>query len=207
MSIITDALKKAEQERDLKAKHAAKMAKVAFIEPERAQSVEVLLEQSHMVETQIEQSIRPAGMSQPDTFKGPWFSSPQFREVSIISTVVGVIISCLVILLALPHWPGMGKDSSIIWRPFRVVGLFQVPPMYQQNIFLERLQHSGSENGVKLPFILTGISAQGNKSYAIVNGVVVQKGDLIDGATVKEILDRGVVLETRAGEIKLKIQP
>ena len=59
--------------------------------------------------------------------------------------------------------------------------------------------------GVNLPFTLTGISVQGSDRYAIINGEIVQEGNSIDGAHVKEILDREVVLETRAGEIKLKI--
>ena len=46
----------------------------------------------------------------------------------------------------------------------------------------------------------------GSDRYALVNGQIVQAGDSIDGAHVKEILDREVVLETRAGEIRLKIQ-
>ncbi len=207
MSIITDALKKAEQERELKATRASKITRVALAEPESVKPVDVLLEQSHLVEAHIEQNMNAIGINAGDIFrKGAWLSSPRSREVLIISAIVGIVTSCLVILLVLPHWPRVAKDFSIVWRPFKAVSLFQVPPMYhQQNIFSER-SHSAGENGVKLPFSLTGISVQGDKSYAIINGEIVQKGDSIDGAQVKEILERDVVLETRAGEIKLKIQ-
>ena len=58
---------------------------------------------------------------------------------------------------------------------------------------------------MKLPFTLSGISAWGPDRYAIVNGAIVQEGDSVGGALVKQILGREVILETRNGEVKLKI--
>ena len=46
----------------------------------------------------------------------------------------------------------------------------------------------------------------GNNHFAIINGTIVQKGDSIDGAHVKEVLENEAVLETRAGEFRLKIE-
>lgn len=54
-------------------------------------------------------------------------------------------------------------------------------------------------------YVLSGISVTGGDHYAVVNGSIVQKGDSIDGAYVKDVLDREVVLETRTAEIKLKL--
>lgn len=206
MSIITDALKKAEQERELRAKRVTEETKIDLPEVEEVKAVEVLLEQSHLVETHIEQSIHPTRFEGTTSLpKSDWFFSPRFREVIVTSLIVVVVISCLSVLVLLPSWSGFGSNVSIAWHSFWNASLFQVPPMYENTLSMKPRNFNGS--GINLPFSLSGISRQGNSRYAIVNGVIVQKGDSIDGARVKEILEREVVLETRAGEIKIKLQP
>ena len=198
MSIITDALKKAEQERELRAKRVQEDAKVAVLEP-----VDIFLEQSDMVETSIEQNVKQTEPAETTASNHlDWFSSMQFREILTLS---GIATLFLFVLLLLSYWAGTSANFSISWRPFQSGNLFQFNPVYQHRVSSMRLRGSIG-GGVKLPFNLTGISVQGDTRYAIVNGVIVQKGDAVDGAHVTEILEREVVLETRAGEIKLKIQ-
>ncbi len=206
MSIITDALKKAEQERELKAKRTAEDTKTVLSnETVEVKPVEVLLEQSHIVETHIEQSVHPTGFEGTTSFHKPgWFSSPRFRETAMIFLIVGIVVPCLSVLVLLPSWPGLDGNASIVWHSFWNANLFQIPRMYQQNVLSAKPQNFNG-SGVNLPFSLSGISFQGENRYAIVNGVIVQKGDLIDGGRVKEILGREVTLDTKAGEIKLKL--
>ncbi len=193
MSIITDALKKAEQEREQKTKRTVGKTETVVPAIEEAKPVDVLLEQSHVVEDHIEKRIH-ISKEIPS----------RFREVAIVSLIIGIVILSLSALFLLPSWPGRGSNLSIISHPFWNAGFFQVPKIYQQNT-LPAKSRSFDGNVLDFPFSLSGISFQGENRYAIVNGVIVQKGDLIDGAHVKEILGREVVLDTRAGEIKLKL--
>jgi hypothetical protein len=56
-----------------------------------------------------------------------------------------------------------------------------------------------------MPYLLSGISVSEDDRYAVVNGQIVTEGDLVDGAYVKQILERDVVLDTKTSEIKLKL--
>ena len=201
MSIITDALKKAEQERELRSKRAVEVLTEV---PEESKPVEMLLGQSEVVETEIEEN---AGLTAEAAEQNAIYRAEQAfpQQIRGILLIAGSVFVCFLALVLLTWSGGGGAGFSAIWRPFRNASAFQVPPMYQQNILSVRA-HNFSVSGVKLPFNLSGISSQGDARYAIINDVIVQKGDSIDGATVKEILGREVVLETRAGEIKLKIQ-
>ena len=196
MSIITDALRKAEQERELKAKQGPGETETVSSETEQVKPMDMFLEQSQAVEAHIEKSIRSSAIEKA--------TPSQFREAAMVSLIAGVVALCLVALVLLPVWPGFGNHFSTVQNPFWNTSLFQVPPMYQQNILAVKPQGFNG-GGVHFPFSLSGISFQGENRYAIVNGVIVQKDDSIDGARVKEILKREVTLDTKAGELKLKL--
>lgn len=54
------------------------------------------------------------------------------------------------------------------------------------------------------PFVISGIFMDGEKGTAIINDRVVEIGDQVDGATVKDITLNTVVLETEDKTITLK---
>lgn len=195
MSIITDALKKAEQEHELKAKSTSQEAAVALVEDAEASRETAVLDRPEIHETYVE-NIIPTGPDKAASNRSVWFLELQFREVLILS---GVVFLVVFVLFLLPKWPTIGGNFSLLWRPAQGGSVFQVGPI------IKPVPRGMDGRTISLPFQLSGVSASGNNRYAIVNGTIVQKGDSIDGAFVKEILDQEVILETRAGEIKLKI--
>lgn len=203
MSIITEALKKAEHERELKAKQGFQEIGSDGVADE-IKPVEVFLEQSAVVEAEIENSLSESVMSQEPLPQTVMLSTSQVRDLSILA---GVGAICIVALLLLPRWPILGKNFSILWNPFQTTSKWQAGsgPSISRMISSSLGSSSVSSAGPILPFHLSGISIQGNDRVALVNGIIVQKDDWVDGAHVKEILDREVVLETKTGEIKLKI--
>ena len=54
-------------------------------------------------------------------------------------------------------------------------------------------------------FYLTGILWDRDRSYALINNQVVESGDALGGATVREISERNVILETDKGLIVLDL--
>lgn len=54
------------------------------------------------------------------------------------------------------------------------------------------------------PFVISGIFMDGEKGTAIINNRVVEVGDQVDGATVKDITLNTVVMETEDKTITLK---
>lgn len=204
MSIITDALKKAERERELREKQAAEELSVSSpsqaYEPPSLQTESLNLAESKSIPSVQENQ----GLSFRAFRSSIWWS----KEIFLVG---GAILFFLFILFALPHWPQVGSDLSIIWRPLRNQSAFRIGslgPVVPQGSPPPVPSAPASFEGAvatKFPFVLSGISISGDDRYAVVNGAIVQKGDSIDGAHVKEILDREVVLETRSGEIRLRI--
>ncbi|MBI4395388.1 MAG: hypothetical protein HY583_04220 [Candidatus Omnitrophica bacterium] len=202
MSIITDALRRAERERELKAKRASQESVALIDEPLVVpQTQDLGLSEVPKIEPEVHQieperiipNVPVRAVSNPPV----WFLELQFREVLILS---GVGVLTFFVLFLLPRWPTLGNNLSLVWRPAQSGNVFQVGAIRKASPF-----HVDSGGGaVSLPFQLSGVSVSGESRYAIVNGTIVEKGDYIDGAFVKEILDQEVVLETRAGEIKLK---
>lgn len=195
MSIITDALKKAEQEHELKTKQASQEAAVALAEELRPSVEAVVLEKSEAQETYTEHTI-PVELTNSTSHQPIWFPELQFREVLILG---GVAILTFFVLFLLPKWPTLGSNFSLLWRPAQGGSVFQVGTVKKA------ASHGLDNRAISLPFQLSGISVAGDNRYALVNGTIVQKGDSIDGTFVKEILDQEVILETRTGEIKLKV--
>jgi len=112
-------------------------------------------------------------------------------------TIVLVFIS--VTLYILPKWP-TSDGIKLMWNP--LVGAFQ-----------NRSAQKGTQSETALdsqalavpPYSLTGISVWGQDRYAFVNGEIVTIGDTVDGAIISDILEREIVLNTKAGEFRLKI--
>ncbi|MBI4373154.1 MAG: hypothetical protein HY585_05475 [Candidatus Omnitrophica bacterium] len=193
MSIITDALKKAEKERELKARSASQQAAMALMEEVQPATREAaILEQPSLHEN----DAVDVSSNEPVRIvlnRSGWFLGLQFKEMLILSVVV---VAAFVVLTLLPTWPTIGSNFSLSWRPIQKGSLFQ---NYQVS---NTVSHGGGT--LDLPYDLSGISVSGDNRYALVNDTIVQKGDSIDGAFVKEISDQEVVLETRTGEIKLR---
>ena len=194
MSIITDALKKAERERELKEKEKRASEEVATILAEEEKTVETFLEQSVREEKETEEKTDFAGVREATSGVSHWFSLPEPRNAIFLA---GGVFLCVFLFFFLVRWPVLGKNALVIWDPFQIWNVFGKgapnPP-----------RHLG-QTSASFPYTLSGISSSGGERYAIVNGAIVQEGDSVDGAHVKQILDREVVLETRLGEIKLKI--
>lgn len=190
MSIITEALKRAERDRERDHKHSEETA-VAVISEELEQAKEMAQEAPLPVseeEPPVVTAPEPAAPQQaPQPGFFVWqFSREQARDILILS---GVIVICALVLVMLFQWPRPAPDASL--------GAPLTPSVSTT---------SRRTSGPALPFVLTGVSSTGTSRHGIVNGVVVQEGDTVDGAIVKSIGDHELTLETRAGEIKLKIQ-
>ena len=185
MSIITDALRKAENERELKAKRVSE---------KEASSATTLTEEEifpqfpkvvvpHKVEIEDQKTI-----SEIKKFFRNY--SPVWKRPVLFVTAIFFLFGLLILAL-LPKKTVLvvqaNKDSNI------------------QKQISSAISNTVQSN-LRLPYVLSGISKLGNSQYAIINGMIVQQGDSIDGAHVREILNGEVVLETRAGEIRLKIK-
>ena len=204
MSIITDALKKAEREREMKTKQTLDESAAVAVE-EESKPAETTQIQLTPVENERIGSLPPSVGGDKFSLNHFQVSDTRVRDVIIVA---GIVFGCLVALALLPRWPSIGRNLSVVWHSgdgasaFRMSpaggplgsGALRMPPAFSED-----------KSFVQFPFVLSGISALGGDRYAIVNDKIVQQGDSVDGAHVKDILDREVVLETRSGEIKLKI--
>ncbi len=181
MSIITDALKKAEQDRELKLQPQTEETPVPQTIPLPEQedlSAQILSESvlAQKLELKTEPQIPDLVTVVEDTPK---------RRYSLALSI-GVISLFVLAFLIFPKQstvvtPASGKNHS--------AALAQFPKI----------------PSIKLPYVLSGISKVDNNYYAIINGIIVQPGETIDGALVKEINDREATLETRSGKIILSI--
>jgi hypothetical protein len=64
-------------------------------------------------------------------------------------------------------------------------------------------EEAARENEAPPPLTLTGVFFSGEQGYALINNVIVKKGDKIAGATVVGITSEGVELKTSDSGIKL----
>lgn len=201
MSIITDALKKAEHERELKTKHTS--GEGVAILAEEARPTELFLDETYIGANRTEKNV-PAVETKETVFSGTArFSSWPAREIFILA---GAALSGLFILSLFVRWPEMVRNFSLLWLPSYKASVSETPSSSILGLHLSKAQPVNFlDNNTRLPFILSGISVSGADRYAIINGKVIQEGDSINGAYLKEILDREVILETKTGEIKLKI--
>ena len=204
MSIITDALKKAEREREMKTKQTLDESAAVAVE-EESKPAETTQIQLTPVENERIGNLPPSARGEKFGLDRFQFSDTRVRDVIIVA---GIVFGCLVALALLPRWPSIGRNLSVVWHSGDGASAFRMSPAGTPlGSGALRMQPAFSEDKsfVQLPFVLSGISALGKDRYAIVNDKIVQQGDSVDGAHVKDILDREVVLETRSGEIKLKI--
>jgi hypothetical protein len=189
VSIITEALKRAEEDKVIKEKEAAELA-LSGIALEAAKESEVVV-QEHIEER------RPA--PEPVAASG---TSRFLNRLGQPAVIGGLLLLAFLALWAIPQWPMNGGGLSLKWNPF---GGAQTVT----NASIERTETAtiaAPETAAPLPYVLTGITVVDGDRFALVNDQIVTVGDSVDGAFITEILDREVVLETRAGEIRLKIR-
>ncbi|MBI4358162.1 MAG: hypothetical protein HY584_02585 [Candidatus Omnitrophica bacterium] len=194
LSIITDALKKAERERELKGKEKHASGEAAAILAEEEKAVESFLEQAAREEKETEGKAAFVNAREAAPRASRWLFLSEAQSAALL---VAAVFLCAFLFFFLARWPIIGKNALVIWNPLQI---WNVPGKSAP-----KPSHPLGEPRTDFPFALSGISSTGGERYAIVNGAIVQEGDSIDGAHVIQILDREVVLETRSGEIKLKI--
>jgi len=186
MSIITDALKKAESERELKGKHlAAELAPIAAAEEKLVSSVtESILPDQIKIESE-----KPI----PEIQKFPINRRPIWENPVLI--IASIFVLFFLIFLVFSFIP---KKAILIVQSNKDGG--------DQKQIIRSVSRSIESSPIAMPYVLSGVSKLGSAQYAIINGMIVQKGESIDGAFVSEISERKVTLETKAGKIQLKIQ-
>ena len=167
MSIITDALRKAEDERELKAKlaSATETSQVAVTE-EKLLPSQTLSESIFSHQVMQEQLADTIEIENKLTWKHPF-----------LFLAVGFFVLSICIWMVLPK-PTVPRTIS----------------------------NAAQSKSAGLSYVLSGVSKLGSSRYAIINGMILQVGESIAGAQVKEILDNEVTLVTKAGEIKLIIK-
>ncbi len=190
MSIITDALRKAENERELKAKQASDDTAEVIAVTEEEEALVASANSAFPAKVPSFQNLKPeipiaVGVKELLNQNQPAWKYSTFLMVCAFFLV------CLFVFL-LSRKPVVILQSNM----GSVRGQANKPAVFN---FLKT-------QTVQLPYVLSGISSAGNNHYAIVNGMIVQQGDSIDGAHVKEILEQEIILETRAGEIKLNLK-
>ena len=242
MSIITDALRKAEEERELKTKRPVEtvLAQADFEQAEllkrfgytksgkevaalstgsiRVQKPSVNLFVSVLQKTLI--SISLVTVCFFVVYLGPrWLINPgSFSEdMSLIKNDTSSKINFLITSISERISSFSGPEVALMpsQEPEKKVSVLsapvseevqEAPPIPTVEIQpVPALSVPVVAQGPERSYVLSGISVMGNDRYAVINGSIVQKGDSIEGAYVKDILDREVVLETRSAEIKLKI--
>lgn len=212
MSIITEALKKAEHERELKAKRVSELQEMAAVLVEEEKVIKSLLEKADIpdLESASSQVIVPAESKDIDFSK---ISRPFLSEPWKAGLIIGSLVLSLFALYFLPYWPVVGRDFLFIWylsKNSKAVQTGSAGAVYDKAVHKSYESKSGPVSGFsnyvfRPAFVLSGISMVGKDRYAIINGRIVQRGDLINGAFVKEIAGREVVLETKTGEVTLEI--
>ena len=202
MSIISDALKKAERERELKAKQAQEG--VPGSEAEQGKLVDSLSSQAELVEEEIKRKA-DSELEAMRPLLGPrrvWLR--RFLELMILLGVVSLVVA---VLFVLPFWPGPRKNSSpdanLLSRANRPFGGAEAPGRDEKRS--GRNIHLPIGRGVSFPFVLSGISVQGKDRYAVVNDAIVQEGDFVNGVRVKSITAEEVTLAAANEDLTLRI--
>ena len=141
MSIITDALRKAERERGLRYKRTSEEAAAIVTGEEVKPATETFVEQANLMEMDVAETIARAQAQSESkvvretTFFAPaWFSSKRFQEVLISAATVFI---CLAALSLFSHRRAIGKNLLFLWHPFQITKMFQPAPqtvVYNQNV-------------------------------------------------------------------------
>ncbi len=197
MSIITDALKKAERDRGQKLGEKAGEIPVASLK-ETMKPSQVLEEEEKLLEENLTKMTSRAGT--------PFFAWPHFswREANVFvvrgTLVIGFAVLVVFLFLTF-RWEASDHMVASVSLPTVQVPSGGKTVSAATKTFFPKRQAAQPT----LSYTLTGISTFDDKHYAIINGLVLQTGDSVDGAVVKDITDREAILETRAGELRLRI--
>lgn len=192
MSIINDALKKAEQEKN----------KMVTDEPAYTNIA------SQVYRPKAKQEA--AGQSLPVTEK----KSPDLIWIPVSILIFVAVISLAIIITNLNKKPVSTTQPTASIESSKTIN----PPSPAQTQPEITAPSALSQNGteiapeppaIKIPsappaLILSGIVAGGKDSYAIIDNEIVKKNDLISGAKVVEIYSDRVVLEFDGAEFTLR---
>lgn len=199
MSIISDALRKAEQERELKAKLASQESNSTAV-----------LEEPVILPDYADEIIHPKPKVSK-VAKEPLAKKPVLQIKTIIRVFAVVVFLCVSVLLSVAIIFFIYRLivlNLITVKPRRIsFPIVQTEPVQVKTTMIpqSKMEKSVVVQHNQLPYTLSGVTHVGNDHYAIINGAIVQIEDTVDGAHVKAISEREVVLETRDGEIKLKL--
>lgn len=197
MSIITDALKKAERDRGGKLHekmeeiHAASLAK-------EVKPSQILEEEEKLLEESLAEA---ASRAKTFSFVWPRFSWHETNVFVVRGALVAGFAVLVVFLFLTFRWEASDQMVASVSLPTVQVSSAAKPAAVPRKTFFGKRQPVRPT----LSYALTGISTFDDKHYAIINGIVLQAGDSVDGAVVKDITDREAILETRAGELRLRI--
>ncbi len=220
MSIINDALKKAEQEKNKMVTDEPAYTNIA------SQVYRSKPEQGKKIETAKDADVKQetAGESLPATAK----KSPDLIWVPVSILIFVAVISIAIIItnlnkkpvepLPTPPQSGTGPASTTqattATESSKTVNLPSIAQTQPEITVPPALRQSGTgpapePPAIKIPspppaLILSGIVAGGKESYAIIDGEIVKKSDVISGAKVVEIYSDRVVLEFDGAEFTLR---
>ena len=213
MSIISEALKKAEQERIAKGKSS-------FTGERAGYGTGSLTDQLAAIEVDVTKRILASQIQYGDLKPKHFFFLWEFWKAFLF---LGVIVLLCLTLFLLPRWPSLAeKNSSDIWQSSTETVSSQaisanvspeIPAATSDKMPVQENSSSpeagkSEENTPPVPvnpYVLTGLSVSGKDHYAIVNRLVVKVGDLIGQAHVKSIENGQVVLDTDTGEVTLQM--
>lgn len=206
MSIIADALRKAERERKQKSLEQARRETVENRTPPEFFSERAPIHQ-------LSAGSVVSDVSESGTVG---FRTTPFSWVLGEWSLTGIFFALVAaVLLLLPRWPVIEGTSGINWKfSFPQPHLFsdwaseKVGEWFQPKTSVLPQPESVPVPSQPAPvsFVLSGISTSIDGRYAVVNEVIVQEKDVVQGALVKEISDRQVKLQTEEGEIILALQ-
>lgn len=102
-----------------------------------------------------------------------------------------LLIICVGLFLANTFFAFLSSPK----KPVQSVNSQKVPAVASVNNFVSPTAVLELKKGSQAPFILSGVFFSEDEGYAIVNDQIVRTGDVIGGATVKQITLSEVVLE------------
>lgn len=206
MSIINEALKKAEQEKN----------KMLTDEPGYTNIASKIYkpkpEQNEKLEAPQGETVKPLPLLEP---LPPVAKKHNYLTWALMAILITIAVMSLSILLTKPKGkniepkikqPAPTPQPSL---PSQANLNSAIPAALSTQPALTDNPPTPEPQPVKLPsapppLILSGIVAGGNDSFAIIDGNIVKKGDSISGAKVKEIYGDRVALEFDGAEFILR---
>jgi hypothetical protein len=204
MSIIHEALKKAEKERQQKAASLTKeetilqdVELVSFLSPLEAEQDAVIEAHTQKVSSQLKK-VKPL---------------PHFRGNIKMFLIIGAAflvvlgVGIVIYIKAVPSQPGIVPAHVQGYRNGRQVAPSSQPRSIKKETAVSpayKLANMFSLNQEK--FVCTGIAHDGVAPIAIINGIVLEEGDKISNAVVGRIETNQVILKVRGKRLVVPLQ-